>query len=65
MVSARVTELLGRYSGWLEVYSIDEAFLRVNGIPEDPANPWPDHESSRAAEHRRTGLALLWFADCC
>jgi DNA polymerase V len=25
-ISARVMELLGRYSAWLEVYSIDEAF---------------------------------------
>jgi DNA polymerase V len=30
-VSARVMELLGRYSAWLEVYSIDEAFLGVKG----------------------------------
>ena len=26
-------ELLGRYSAWVEVYSIDEAFLGVNGTP--------------------------------
>ncbi|MEW1807840.1 Y-family DNA polymerase [Pseudarthrobacter sp. NPDC080039] len=30
-ISARVMELLGRYSAWLEVYSIDEAFLGVKG----------------------------------
>ena len=34
-ISARVMELLGRYSAWLEVYSIDEAFLGVSGIPEE------------------------------
>ena len=34
-VSARVMELLGRYSAWLEVYSIDEAFLGVKGTPTD------------------------------
>ncbi len=34
-ISARVMELLGRYSAWLEVYSIDEAFLGVNGTPEE------------------------------
>ncbi|MET1085719.1 MAG: Y-family DNA polymerase [Arthrobacter sp.] len=32
-ISARVMELLGRYSAWLEVYSIDEAFLGVQGSP--------------------------------
>jgi DNA polymerase V len=32
-ISARVMELLGRYSAWLEVYSIDEAFLGVKGSP--------------------------------
>ena len=37
-ISARVMELLGRYSAWLEVYGIDEAFLGVNGTPEDS---WP------------------------
>jgi DNA polymerase V len=34
-VSARVMELLGRYSAWLEVYSIDEAFLGVKGSPDE------------------------------
>ena len=34
-ISSRVMELLGRYSAWLEVYSIDEAFLGVKGGPED------------------------------
>ncbi|MGN5733773.1 Y-family DNA polymerase [Arthrobacter psychrochitiniphilus] len=32
-LSSRVMELLGRYSAWVEVYSIDEAFLGVNGTP--------------------------------
>ncbi|WP_202129095.1 Y-family DNA polymerase [Pseudarthrobacter sp. ATCC 49987] len=34
-ISARVMELLGRYSAWLEVYSIDEAFLGVRGTPQE------------------------------
>jgi DNA polymerase V len=34
-ISARVMELLGRYSAWLEVYSIDEAFLGVKGTPAE------------------------------
>src|SRR4029453_15069764 len=34
-ISARVMELLGRYSAWLEVYSIDEAFLGVKGKPDE------------------------------
>ncbi len=33
-ISSRVMELLGRYSAWVEVYSIDEAFLGVSGSPE-------------------------------
>jgi DNA polymerase V len=33
-ISARVMELLGRYSAWLEVYSIDEALLGVRGSPK-------------------------------
>lgn len=34
-ISARVMELLGRYSAWLEVYSIDEAFLGVDGTADE------------------------------
>jgi DNA polymerase V len=34
-ISSRVMELLGRYSAWLEVYSIDEAFLGVRGTPDE------------------------------
>ncbi|MGP5265239.1 Y-family DNA polymerase, partial [Glutamicibacter arilaitensis] len=30
-MSARVMKLLGRFSAWVEVYSIDEAFLGVSG----------------------------------
>ncbi|MDQ0850376.1 DNA polymerase V [Arthrobacter sp. B3I9] len=36
-ISSRVMELLGRYSAWLEIYSIDEAFLGVSGTPEELA----------------------------
>lgn len=34
-ISSRVMELLGRHSAWLEVYSIDEAFLGVKGEPDE------------------------------
>jgi DNA polymerase V len=34
-ISARVMELLARYSAWQEVYSIDECFLGVKGSGED------------------------------
>jgi DNA polymerase V len=34
-ITSRVMELLGRYSAWLEVYSIDEAFLGVTGTPDE------------------------------
>ncbi len=30
-MSARIMRLLGRFSAWVEVYSIDEAFLGVSG----------------------------------
>jgi hypothetical protein len=34
-LSARTMQLLGRHSAWVEVYSIDEAFLGVRGtLPE-------------------------------
>lgn len=34
-LSSRVMQLLGRHSAWVEVYSIDEAFLGVRGtLPE-------------------------------
>ncbi|MGV2854353.1 Y-family DNA polymerase [Glutamicibacter sp. AGC13] len=34
-MSARVMKLLGRFSAWVEVYSIDEAFLGVTGTLEE------------------------------
>lgn len=36
-ISARVVELLGRYSAWQEVYSIDESFLGVTGTTHELA----------------------------
>jgi DNA polymerase V len=36
-LSARVMELLGRYSAWQEVYSIDESFLGIVGDIEERA----------------------------
>ena len=55
-ISARVMELLGRYSAWLEVYSIDEAFLGVKGTPDELLALGRDHEGRRAAERRGAGL---------
>ncbi|QOT19610.1 Y-family DNA polymerase [Paenarthrobacter sp. YJN-5] len=34
-LSSRVMELLGRFSYAVEVYSVDEAFLRLRGTPEE------------------------------
>lgn len=34
-MSARAMKLLARYSAWVEVYSIDEAFLGVRGTHEE------------------------------
>jgi DNA polymerase V len=34
-ISSRVMNLLSRFSAWLEIYSIDEAFLGVHGTPEE------------------------------
>ncbi|MGP9784628.1 Y-family DNA polymerase [Glutamicibacter sp. AOP12-B1-11] len=34
-MSARVMKLLGRFSAWVEVYSIDEAFLGVTGTVDE------------------------------
>ncbi|WP_159613921.1 Y-family DNA polymerase [Glutamicibacter sp. JC586] len=34
-MSARVMKLLGRFSAWVEVYSIDEAFLGVSGTLDE------------------------------
>ncbi|CBQ74044.1 UmuC-like protein (plasmid) [Glutamicibacter arilaitensis Re117] len=34
-MSARVMKLLGRFSAWVEVYSIDEAFLGVSGTVDE------------------------------
>ncbi|GGM01096.1 Y-family DNA polymerase [Glutamicibacter protophormiae] len=34
-MSARVMRLLGRFSAWVEVYSIDEAFLGVSGTLDE------------------------------
>lgn len=34
-MSARVMRLLGRFSAWVEVYSIDEAFLGVSSTLDE------------------------------
>ena len=54
-VSARVMELLGRYSAWLEVYSIDEAFLGVNGTPSELRQLG---RSMKTAVRRNVGLPV-------
>ena len=55
-ISARVMELLGRYSAWLEVYSIDEAFLGVKGTPDELLALG---RSMKAAVRRNVGRAGL------
>jgi DNA polymerase V len=54
-ISARVMELLGRYSAWLEVYSIDEAFLGVKGTP---AELLVMGRSMKAAVRRNVGVPV-------
>lgn len=34
-LSARISSILGRFSPWQEVYSIDESFLQLRGTPEE------------------------------
>ena len=54
-ISARVMELLGRYSAWLEVYSIDEAFLGVRGSPTQLVARGRD---MKAAVQRNVGVPV-------
>ena len=54
-ISARVMELLGRYSAWLEVYSIDEAFLGVKGTPAELLKLG---RSMKAAVRRNVGVPV-------
>ena len=55
-ISARVMELLGRYSAWLEVYSIDEAFLGVKGTPDELLALGRTMKAAVAAQRRRARL---------
>jgi DNA polymerase V len=48
-------ELLGRYSAWLEVYSIDEAFLGVKGSPDELLRLG---RTMRAAVQRNVGVPV-------
>lgn len=34
-LSGRVAEILGRFSAWQEVYSVDESFIRLRGTPAE------------------------------
>lgn len=54
-ISARVMELLGRYSAWLEVYSIDEAFLGVKG---DAGTLLPLGRTIKDAVRRHVGVPV-------
>ncbi|PPG58214.1 Y-family DNA polymerase [Rathayibacter sp. AY1C5] len=54
-LSARVMELLGRYSAWQEVYSIDESFLGVDG---DVAERAKVGRAMRAAVAKNVGLPV-------
>lgn len=54
-MSARVMRLLGRFSAWVEVYSIDEAFLGVSGTLDELQALG---EQIKAEVHRLTGLPV-------
>lgn len=57
-MSARVMRLLGRFSAWVEVYSIDEAFLGVSGTLDELQALG---EQIKAEVHRLTGLPVcVW-----
>ncbi|WP_029153959.1 Y-family DNA polymerase [Microbacterium gubbeenense] len=34
-LSGRVAEILGRFSAWQEIYSVDESFIRLRGTPAE------------------------------
>lgn len=48
-------ELLGRYSAWQEVYSIDESFLGLDGVPDELTERG---RQIRAAVRRHVGLPV-------
>lgn len=54
-LSARVTEILGRFAAWQEVYSIDESFLGLRGTPAELARIGAE---IRATILRNTGLPV-------
>ncbi|WP_244259369.1 Y-family DNA polymerase [Rathayibacter sp. VKM Ac-2759] len=54
-LSARVMELLGRYSAWQEVYSIDESFLGIEG---DVAERAKIGRAMREAVAKNVGLPV-------
>ena len=54
-MSARVMKLLGRFSAWMEVYSIDEAFLGVSGTLDELQTLG---ERIKAEVFRLTGLPV-------
>ncbi|MGZ2225469.1 Y-family DNA polymerase [Glutamicibacter nicotianae] len=54
-MSARVMRLLGRFSAWVEVYSIDEAFLGVSGTLDELQTLG---ERIKAEVFRLTGLPV-------
>lgn len=54
-MSARVMKLLGRFSAWVEIYSIDEAFLGVSGTLDQLQTLG---EQIKAEVFRLTGLPV-------
>ncbi|MFD1846487.1 Y-family DNA polymerase [Arthrobacter flavus] len=54
-LSARFMELLGRHTNALEVYSVDEAFLGLNGEPEELVT---EGQQIRRTVLRNTGLPV-------
>ena len=55
-ISARPVELLGRYSAWLEVHSIDEAFLGVKGEADELLELGRTMKGRMPAARRRASL---------
>ncbi|HPA73945.1 MAG TPA: SOS mutagenesis and repair protein UmuC, partial [Spirochaetota bacterium] len=55
-LSHRVMETLARFAPAMEVYSIDEAFLDLSGMPERDPDVWG--ERVRAAVRQWTGIPV-------
>lgn len=54
-LSARIASIIGRYSAWQEVYSIDESFIRLQGTPQELTQIG---QEIRRAVMRETGVPV-------